>query len=62
MKANPGWTGGKITGRPAVDWGGSVRLKRPMRLLCGSVRFKRPKGPILIARERLFGCAHQACH
>jgi hypothetical protein len=25
-------------------WGGSVRLKRPMRLLGGSVRLKRPMG------------------
>jgi hypothetical protein len=26
--------------------GGSVRLKRPMRLMCVSVRLKRLKGPI----------------
>jgi hypothetical protein len=66
MKANRSQIPDKIAWRPAAAWGGSVRLKRPMRPLCGSVRLKRPlcgsmrlkrlKGPMMNAGERLLGC------
>jgi hypothetical protein len=56
MKANRSQIPDKIAWRPAAAWGGSVRLKRPMRPLCGSVRLKRLKGPMMNAGERLLGC------